>query len=119
MAIDEGPAVGLSLGIGIPLTVLVTILAVTYSRRRHPKLPEPDPNASYGNTSTENWLKLYHATRPRISHPPKRLVSIVADKSLAGYLTEKIRSMMEGVGLVRKPVVQEVYVMENGTRVSK
>lgn len=34
MAIDEGPAVGLSLGIGIPLTVLVTILAVTYSRRR-------------------------------------------------------------------------------------
>ncbi|OQE14144.1 hypothetical protein PENFLA_c040G06697 [Penicillium flavigenum] len=113
---NEGLGVGLALGLGIPLTVLTIIFAVTYGRRKHPKLPAPNPNDS---SSTEHWLKLYHATRPRISHPPKPLVSIVADKRLAGSFTKKICSMMEGVGLVRKPVVQEVYVMENGTKVSK
>jgi hypothetical protein len=91
-------------------------LADNSSLFRHPKLPTPDPTE---NETTENWLKLYDATRPRISHPPKLVVSIAADKSSAGSFTEKIRSMMEGVGLVRKPVIQEVYVMENGTKVSK
>ncbi|KAJ6186623.1 hypothetical protein N7519_007924 [Penicillium mononematosum] len=69
--INEGLAVGLALGLGIPLSALMIVLAVAYGRRRHPKLPAPNP--SYG-TTTENWLNLYNATRPRISHPPKPLV---------------------------------------------
>ncbi|KAJ6127898.1 hypothetical protein N7471_009115 [Penicillium samsonianum] len=101
MAVNIGLAVGLSIGLVIPLTIALIILAVTYSHRscpfRHPKLPQPD---ACQTKNTENWLNLYHATRPL-------------------SLTEKTRSILEVLRLVRKPIVQEVYVMENGTKVSK
>jgi hypothetical protein len=50
--------------------------------------------------------------------PPK----MRQQKTGSNYTTQPVHvsaSMMEGVGLVRKPVIQEVYVMENGTKVSK
>ncbi|KAJ5193445.1 hypothetical protein N7449_009587 [Penicillium cf. viridicatum] len=94
MAVNEGLAIGISIGLGIPLTIALIILVVTYGRRRHPKLPQPD--AQY----TQNWLNLYHATRPH-------------------SFVEKIRSILESLRLLRKPVVQEVYMMEDGAKVSK
>ncbi|KOS44741.1 hypothetical protein ACN38_g4324 [Penicillium nordicum] len=95
MAVNEGLAIGLSLGIGIPVTVLLIILAVTYGRRRHPKLPQPD-----ACENTETWLNLYHATRPR-------------------SFVEKICSIVESLRVLRKPIVQEVYMMEDGAKVPK
>ncbi|CRL24577.1 unnamed protein product [Penicillium camemberti] len=116
MAVNVGLAIGLSMGLGIPLTVALIILAVTYGRRRHPRLPKPD---ACETQATENWLNLYHATRPRIKHPPKLFLSIVADRNLAESFLEKIRSILESLRLLRKPVVQEVYMMEDGAKVSK
>ncbi|KAJ5858086.1 hypothetical protein N7455_008980 [Penicillium solitum] len=101
MALDEGLSIGLpialSIVLGIPLTIALVILAVTYGRRRHPSLPQPDPCETQG---TENWLNLYHATRPQ-------------------SFMEKIRSLLESPRLLRKPVVQEVYMMEDGVKVPK
>ncbi|KAJ5033813.1 hypothetical protein NUH16_005230 [Penicillium rubens] len=68
---NVGLGVGLAVGLGIPLSLLVILFAVTYGRRKHPKLPAPNLS---GKSTTDNWLDLYHATRPRISHPPKPLV---------------------------------------------
>ncbi|CAI7569593.1 unnamed protein product [Penicillium viridicatum] len=97
MAVNQGLAIGLSCGLGIPLTIALMIMAVTYGRRRHPRLPQPD---ACKTQDTENWLNLYHATRPR-------------------SLAEKTRSILESLRLLRKPVVQEVYMMEDGAKISK
>ncbi|KAJ5926198.1 hypothetical protein N7516_007971 [Penicillium verrucosum] len=97
MAVNEGLAIGLSLGIGIPLAISFIVLAVVYGRRRHPKLPQPD---ACRTQNTENWLDLYRATRPR-------------------SFVEKICSILESLRVLRKPIVQEVYMMEDGAKVPK
>ncbi|KAJ5531698.1 hypothetical protein N7527_005091 [Penicillium freii] len=96
-AVNRGLAIGLSLGLGIPLTIAIVFMCVLWIYRRHPRLPEPSARKTQ---DTENWINLYHATRPR---------------SLAG----KIRSILESLRLLRKPVVQEVYMMEDGAKISK
>lgn len=54
-----------------------------------------------------------------LSTLPSCFLSIIADRSLAESFVEKIRSILESLRLLRKPVVQEVYIMEDGAKVSK
>ncbi|KAJ5511274.1 hypothetical protein N7453_003377 [Penicillium expansum] len=44
---------------------------------------------------------------------------LIVDKFLASSFAEKLSSILGALRLIKKPVIQEVYVMENGTKVSK
>lgn len=88
-AVNQGLAIGLSLGLGIPLTMAIVFLCVMWIRRRYPYIPQ-----HMNNEEAENYIKIHKATRQKT-------------------FTEKLCDLCEALGFKKKPVVPEVYVMSN------
>ncbi|KAJ5371692.1 hypothetical protein N7517_003698 [Penicillium concentricum] len=88
-AINRGLAIGLPLGLGIPLTIAVVFLCAMWIRRRYPYIPQ-----HMSNEEAQNYIKIHNATRRKT-------------------LTEKVCDLFEALGLKKKQAVPEIYVMNN------
>ncbi|KAF3020852.1 hypothetical protein E8E15_007565 [Penicillium rubens] len=88
-AINRGLAIGLPLGLGIPLTVAVVFLCAMWIRRKYPYVPQ-----HMNKEEAENYIKIHNATRPKT-------------------LTEKLCDLFEALGFKKSQGIPEVYVMEN------
>ncbi|KAJ6127897.1 hypothetical protein N7471_009114 [Penicillium samsonianum] len=91
LAVNRGLAIGLSLGLGIPLTIAVVFLCAMWIRRKYPYIPQ-----HMNNEAAENYIKIHKATRQK-------------------SLSKKICDIFEALGFKKKQVVPEGedYVMGN------
>ncbi|CAG8902733.1 unnamed protein product [Penicillium egyptiacum] len=107
--INRGLAIGLPLGLGIPLTIAVIFLCAMWIRRRYPYIPQ-----HMNNEEAEIYIKIHKATRgSKISANSIYLFSVLTNELFAGTLTEKLCDLFEAVGLKKKQVIPEVSVMAN------
>ncbi|CAI7591686.1 unnamed protein product [Penicillium glandicola] len=93
-AINRGLAIGLSLGLGIPLTVAMVFLCAMWIRRRYPYIPQ-----HMSNEEAENYIKIHKATRHT--------------NFSSETLTEKLCDLFEALSFKKKQAVPEIYIMDN------
>ncbi|KXG52054.1 uncharacterized protein PGRI_083380 [Penicillium griseofulvum] len=90
-AINQGLAIGLPLGLGIPLTIAVVFLCVMWIRRRYAYIPL---HMNSEDEEAHNYTKVPKKTRHK-------------------NLPRKLCDLFEALGFETGQVFQEVYVMHN------